>query len=100
MRRVKEDFNCENCGADVKGIGYTNHCPHCLWSKHMDDIPGDRSSVCRGKMKPIGVEVKRGDIVRVVHKCEKCDFIRPSPVLNNDNREQLIKISVADITEL
>ena len=51
-------------------------------------------------MKPIGVEVKRGDIVRVVHKCEKCDFIRPSPVLNNDNREQLIKISVADITEL
>lgn len=34
--RVIEDFICENCGTEVKGNGYTNHCPKCLWSKHVD----------------------------------------------------------------
>ncbi|MFA6992594.1 MAG: RNHCP domain-containing protein, partial [Candidatus Gracilibacteria bacterium] len=34
--RTIEDFVCEKCGAKVKGDGYTNHCPKCLWSKHVD----------------------------------------------------------------
>ena len=28
-----EDFTCDHCGYNVKGKGYTNHCPKCLWSK-------------------------------------------------------------------
>lgn len=94
---VKEDFTCEHCGVFVKGNGRTNHCPNCLWSKHMDEVPGDRSSTCRGQMKPIGVWVKQGEIKRVEHKCQKCNFSRPAPVLSEDNREELIRISVADI---
>ncbi|HCR42265.1 TPA: hypothetical protein DIV45_02815, partial [Patescibacteria group bacterium] len=34
--RTKEDFTCENCGHRVKGSGYTNHCPKCLYSQHVD----------------------------------------------------------------
>jgi len=37
-----ENFTCEKCGLFVKGTGYTDHCPNCLWSKHMDINPGDR----------------------------------------------------------
>ena len=48
--KVKEDFVCEHCGAEVKGDGYTNHCPKCLWSKHVDVHPGDRAAECGGMM--------------------------------------------------
>jgi RNHCP domain len=96
MKRTIEDFVCEKCGKEVKGNGYTNQCPACLWSKHVDNVPGDRESECGGMMKPIGVEVKQGVIDRVVLKCEKCKFERPSPVLADDNREELIRISVQD----
>ncbi len=96
-KKVIEDFVCSHCGAEVKGNGRTNHCPVCLWSRHMDDVPGDRASACQGMMKPIGVWVQHGEITRVEHQCEKCKFRRYGPVLPQDNREELIKISVADI---
>lgn len=96
MKRTIEDFICEKCGTSVKGNGYTNHCPACLWSKHVDKTPGDRAEECGGLMKPIGVEVKHGEIDRVILKCQTCSFERPAPVLPEDNREELIKISVQD----
>lgn len=99
MKRVIEDFTCEVCGAFVKGNGRTNHCPVCLWSKHVDVTPGDRASDCGGMMKPVGVEVKRGEIDRVIHVCQKCGFHRPGPVTPEDDREKLIQISVADPRE-
>ena len=61
FQRKKEDFICENCNKKVKGDGYTNHCPACLWSKHVDINPGDRLAECKGMMKPIGLD-KKGDI--------------------------------------
>ena len=46
--RKTEDFICEHCGREVRGNGYTNHCPYCLWSKHVDINPGDRAAGCGG----------------------------------------------------
>jgi len=60
FQKRKEDFTCGNCRLSVKGNGYTNHCPRCLWSLHVDVNPGDRSEVCRGMMRPIGVEIEKG----------------------------------------
>ena len=57
-----EDFTCEHCGAPVKGTGYTNHCPKCLWSKHEDVNPGDRASDCHGLMKPIDIGVLQKEL--------------------------------------
>ncbi len=66
----------------------------------MDDVPGDRSSACEGMMKPTGVVVRQAEIKQVVHICERCGFRRPAPVMLEDDREELIRISVADINDI
>jgi hypothetical protein len=48
FQRTREDFTRERCRTFVKGGGYTNHCPECLWSKHVDVNPGDRQATCQG----------------------------------------------------
>ena len=74
FQRTIEDFTCENCGFVNKGTGYTNHCPRCLWSKHVDINPGDRQSVCQGLMKPVQVEIKGQEYI-IVHRCTKCGIM-------------------------
>lgn len=90
--RKIEDFICENCGKKVKGNGFTNHCPSCLWSKHVDINPGDRESNCLGLMKPIIVEKGSGEYI-IVHKCTKCGYEKRNKVSNNDSFEELLKIN-------
>ncbi len=90
--RREEDFVCEHCGAKVKGNGYTNHCPHCLYSKHVDINPGDRAADCGGLMEPIDVEIKSGQYV-LVQKCQKCGFIRRNKVDKADNFEAVLNIA-------
>lgn len=93
----KEDFVCEHCGAKVKGTGYTNHCPHCLWSKHVDlEVPGDRANPCQGLMKPIGVQQKRGQW-RIITQCLKCREIHINEASTNDNKEKIIKLSIKPV---
>ena len=91
--RTIEDFTCEKCGIRVMGSGYTNHCPECLWSKHVDENPGDRSSLCKGGMEPVSVSVFGGSIYRILHKCELCGFIRAQDASDGDTIERLIELS-------
>ena len=95
FQRTKENFTCEVCGHLVKGDGYTNHCPNCLHSKHVDINPGDRSSACGGIMKPIEVLQKKGNFV-INHKCQKCGFERKNKVLPTDNFSKVIEISTQE----
>jgi len=91
--RIKEDFVCENCGTKIKGTGYTNHCPNCLWSKHVDiNIPGDRINSCQGLMRPIAVETK-GDQYIIIHQCLKCKKIKKNKAGNSDNMDAIIELS-------
>jgi len=61
MKKVMEDFVCEVCGEKVIGNGVTDHCPKCLWGKHVDEeVPGDRASMCKGLMQPIRSEYRNG----------------------------------------
>jgi hypothetical protein len=73
--RTVEDFTCENCGERVKGNGFTNHCPLCLYSKHVDKNPGDRAMAkkCGGLMIPLDLYIKK-EKYHIKHKCLKCDF--------------------------
>ena len=71
FKRTKENFVCERCGESVTGDGYTNHCPLCLYSKHVDIYPGDRAESCNGLMMPIRLERKRDGFV-IVHQCGRC----------------------------
>ncbi|KKU76949.1 MAG: hypothetical protein UY03_C0023G0016 [Parcubacteria group bacterium GW2011_GWA2_47_64] len=93
--RTKENFTCEKCGARVTGSGYTNHCPECLWSKHVDKNPGDRASLCGGSMEPSSVSVLGGDTCRIIHECKLCGFIRAQNAAKEDSIERLIKLSAS-----
>jgi hypothetical protein len=90
--RTIEDFTCEHCGRKVIGNGYTNHCPHCLWSKHVDKNPGDRAEICGGMMEPVATE-KKGQELFLVQRCVKCGFKRNNSLRSEDNFETFIEIS-------
>ena len=89
MKRCTEDFECENCGNKVVGDGYTNHCPKCLYSKHVDIEPGDRLATCGGLMEPSHLE-KRDREIRIVHICNACGHEKPNRTAANDSLASLI----------
>lgn len=73
FERKIENFSCENCGTFVQGDGYTDHCPFCLYSKHVDINPRDRECECRGLMEPIRAEVKE-EGYRIYYRCLDCGY--------------------------
>ncbi|PIT92005.1 MAG: hypothetical protein COU08_04740 [Candidatus Harrisonbacteria bacterium CG10_big_fil_rev_8_21_14_0_10_42_17] len=91
FRRTKESFTCSRCGAFVRGTGYTNHCPSCLWSKHVDVHPGDRANLCGGLMEPIDFDHGHGEYV-LIHRCVACRFVRRYKIAHDDNFEALIAL--------
>jgi len=80
FRHVRnEGFRCEHCGLPVRRLANgscRNHCPHCLWSKHVDVVPGDRASRCRGMMEPVAVQADARRGWMVVHRCRQCGAVR------------------------
>jgi DNA-directed RNA polymerase subunit RPC12/RpoP len=68
-------FICIQCGAEVLPLtngSYRNHCPICLYSVHVDNLPGDRANMCFGLLKPIGVRYNGKKGWQVIHRCQKC----------------------------
>ena len=90
--KTVEDFTCAHCGAHVRGNGYTNHCPACLWSRHVDNTPGDRAAACGGMMRPISV-VPDGARFVITHKCEQCDKTIRQHTTDDDNMDEIIRLS-------
>ena len=90
-----ENFICENCNKEVNKLNYTarDHCPYCLYSKHVDIFPGDRENECKGLLKPIGIE-KFKDTYKIIYKCDKCHQEHKNIMANDDNYELIIKLSV------
>ena len=89
---TKEDFVCKKCDTCVYGDGYTNHCSHCLWSKHIDINPGDRLEKCKGLMEPIGIEIKNGEYI-IIHRCSKCGIKKRNKTSKNDNFDIILQLS-------
>lgn len=92
---IDEEFICENCGKQVSKLGYScrNHCPYCLYSKHVDVNPGDRQETCHGLLEPIRLEItsKKGYVL--IFKCQKCGKITKNKVADDDNMEKIIELS-------
>lgn len=89
-RRI-EDFVCGHCGQLVVGNGYTNHCPFCLYSRHVDVQPGDRAALCQGMMVPIRVEpATRG--YKIVHRCLSCGYEKKNQSAPEDNLDTLLLV--------
>ena len=91
-----EEFVCENCGELVSPLGYTarDHCPHCLYSKHVDIMPGDRQNTCKGLLKPIGIE-KFKDTYKILYKCKKCHQPHKNIMAKDDDMNLIIELSKA-----
>ena len=91
---IDEEFICENCGAKVSKLNYTarDHCPNCLYSKHVDINPGDRLNTCLGLMKPIGI-LKYKDTYKIIYKCLKCKEIHKNKIAKDDNMDLIIELS-------
>ena len=93
--KLDEEFICENCNKNVNKLNYTSrdHCPYCLYSKHVDVNPGDRANTCKGLLKPIGIE-KFKDTYKIVYKCEKCNQLHKNIIANDDDFNEIIDLSV------
>lgn len=93
--RRTENFVCENCGASVIGNGYTNHCPICLYSKHVDLSPGDRAADCGGLMAPVRAEIRRGEVI-LTHRCQRCGYEKANKTAPEDDFEKILAVMRAD----
>lgn len=89
-----EEFLCENCGNKVLPLGYTarDHCPFCLYSKHVDIMPGDRKNTCKGLLKPVGIE-KFKDTYKILYRCEKCGETHKNIMAKDDDMDLIIELS-------
>lgn len=68
-----EAFTCAFCGASVDRGGPTvrDHCPRCLRSLHVDEVPGDRAADCGGVLQPQALSLEGGRVV-ILYRCDRC----------------------------
>lgn len=96
-RRAVENtgFDCGHCAQAVPphaGGSYRNHCPRCLWSKHVDVVPGDRAAVCGGQMAPVSVDHSGKKGFMLVHRCTLCGREDRNRLAPDDDMDQVIAL--------
>ena len=70
-----DGFVCGRCALEVRPLrngSFRNHCPGCLWSRHVDHTPGDRASNCGGYMEPIALLGSSAKGWRIRQRCLAC----------------------------
>lgn len=96
-------FTCRVCGFPVPpeggGTRHRNHCPNCLSSLHLDDLPGDRDAGCGGIMEPIGVWVRTGGEWAVIHRCKRCGALSSNRTAADDNPLKLMSIALRPLAQ-
>lgn len=96
-------FRCRNCGLDVPvdapGTAHRNHCPTCLWSKHVDNTPGDRRADCGSTMEPIAIHVRGDGEWTLVHRCSGCRTIHLNRIAGDDNPLPLLRLAVKPLAQ-
>jgi len=88
--RTNDGFVCERCGTQVLPLlrgGFRNHCPACLWSRHVDCVAGDREAACAGFMEPVAVETDARRGWMIVHRCVRCRMTRRNRAALADPRQ-------------
>ena len=88
-------FTCLNCGAEVPPIAkgtIRNHCPFCLYSLHVDELPGDRACECRSLMQPVAVEAHSSKGWQIVHKCVVCKHVQRNITAGDDRIGTIVEV--------
>ena len=96
FKMINESFTCENCKKEVsvhpEGSA-RNHCPFCLYSKHLDkEYPGDRLSKCKWLMKPIDIDYKKNKWNMILHECTKCGKQILNKIAPDDNFLEFVNV--------
>jgi hypothetical protein len=105
---INRDFKCIHCrnfvsaGYLLAGVNNRNHCPYCLWSRHMDLFKaGDRMSACKGPMEPVGLTMKRGykkykstsgGELMLAHLCADCEQISINRIAADDDAQGILAV--------
>ncbi len=95
----EETFKCRHCRVFVTPLPYgghhRNHCPLCLYSRHVDDRqPGDRMSRCGVKMAPIGAFQRPDGEHAVLHRCLGCGVERFNRIAADDDFDLVLALPV------
>lgn len=106
------DFTCQHCrryvSADtfLAGAQNRNHCPYCLWSRHLDQFePGDRLAACKAGMRPVALSVKRsrkkyvsrsGELM-LVHQCTGCGKVSINRIAADDIADYVFEVYEASL---
>ncbi len=106
-RPCNDDFRCAHCGNYVSamhtmcGVNNRNHCPYCLWSRHLDlYTAGDRLSACKSPMRPLGLTTKPGrnkyapggGELMLVHMCVDCGRLSINRIAADDDAQALMEV--------
>ncbi|OGO26024.1 MAG: hypothetical protein A2136_02365, partial [Chloroflexi bacterium RBG_16_54_11] len=105
---IVHGFRCRYCQAfvhtipELSGVQNRNHCPYCLWSRHLDLwAAGDRLSACKAGMQPIGLTVKPGrnkyashlaGELMLVHLCLECNHVSINRIAADDAPDALMRL--------
>ncbi|GII93698.1 RNHCP domain-containing protein [Sinosporangium siamense] len=102
-RSTSNSFRCVHCRLDVSldapGTSHRNHCPNCLWSRHLDNTPGDRAADCGASMSPIAIHVRPNGEWSIVHRCAACDTLDVNRIAGDDNPLSLMRLAVAPLAQ-
>ena len=109
---LETGFPCKNCGGYVStdplssGVRNRNHCPYCLWSRHVDlYAAGDRLAACKAPMRPIGLSLKTtrnryaldsGELM-LIHLCTECGALSINRIAADDVPEALFEVFEASL---
>ena len=105
---IAANYICAHCHGHVSavklfsGVNNRNHCPYCLWSRHMDLFEaGDRLSACKAPMRPLGLTYKPnrnkysaqaiGELM-LVHQCVDCEAISINRIAADDFPEVILAV--------
>lgn len=98
------DFRCSNCRlmvpAKAPGTQHRNHCPTCLWSRHVDSSVGVRLAVltCGRRMRPLRTRLTAQD-VQILHQCEGCGHEKWNRIAADDNIVSLLQLETESSPE-
>ena len=106
-KTASNGFTCAHCHGFVysksgrSGVQNRNHCPYCLWSRHLDlYAAGDRLSACKASMRPVGLTVKSirkkygaglGELM-LIHSCEECKALSINRIAADDDPQKIFSI--------
>ena len=77
------------------GGKHRNHCPQCLYSRHVDGKrPGDRASDCGASMAPVGAFMRAKGEHAIVHRCLGCGFERHNRVAADDDFAAVMRLPI------